>query len=143
MSLYSLIYVSRAAYPMSGDDLKAILQKSHTNNRTRNVTGMLLYRDERFMQVLEGNESDVMALYRTIAADKRHRGVYIVYQRPVKERTFHEWEMGFHDMEGITADDLPGYTDFLSQPLDTESLYDDPTRTMMFLQLFRDRVGAQ
>lgn len=141
MSFYSLIYVSQATRPMSGDDLKAILTKSHENNHKRDVTGILLYHNERFMQVLEGDQGVVQGLYRKISADPRHKAARIVYQRPVKQRTFGEWKMGFRDLGDLATDDLPGYSDFLTKPLDAVSLYKNPDRTMMFLQLFRDQAG--
>ena len=40
---------------------------------------MLLYKDGNLMQVLEGEESAVRALYAKITADDRHRGHMILW----------------------------------------------------------------
>jgi hypothetical protein len=39
---------------MSDDNLKDLLKKSRAKNETLNITGMLLYLDPFFIQVLEG-----------------------------------------------------------------------------------------
>ena len=49
-----LIYASSATKAMSQDELKALLAKARTNNQRDNITGMLLYNDGNFLQVLEG-----------------------------------------------------------------------------------------
>ena len=40
MTLISLVYVSYATRKMSQDDLRAILETSHKNNRAHNITGV-------------------------------------------------------------------------------------------------------
>ncbi|MEO1442551.1 MAG: BLUF domain-containing protein, partial [Chloroflexota bacterium] len=63
MTLVSLVYVSYATEPMSGAELEALMAKSSANNKPLGVTGMLLYRQGFFIQVLEGEEDVVMPLY--------------------------------------------------------------------------------
>jgi len=69
-----LVYVSSATLPFSGEDLRALLATCRENNAELGVTGMLLYKDGNFMQVLEGDEQAVRGLYARIAADPRHGG---------------------------------------------------------------------
>ena len=47
-------YVSRAAETMTQENLLALLQQCLANNEAGGVTGMLLYGNETFLQVLEG-----------------------------------------------------------------------------------------
>ncbi len=66
--MFFLVCVSSATRPFSGEDLRALLETCRKNNAGSGVTGMLLYRDGKFMQVLEGDEGTVRALYEGIAA---------------------------------------------------------------------------
>ena len=55
--MYQLVYVSTASRAMSDADLNEILDVSRRKNRERDVTGVLLYLDRGFLQVLEGPEA--------------------------------------------------------------------------------------
>jgi hypothetical protein len=44
-------------------ELKQILRKSQANNAVNNLSGMLLYSDGSFVQVLEGSAEDVDTTY--------------------------------------------------------------------------------
>ncbi|HWF37906.1 MAG TPA: BLUF domain-containing protein [Candidatus Acidoferrales bacterium] len=52
------------------------------------VTGMLLYKDGCFMQVLEGNEEAVIDLAEKIQRDPRHKNMMTLYQGDSPERQF-------------------------------------------------------
>ncbi|HVR76154.1 MAG TPA: BLUF domain-containing protein, partial [Planctomycetota bacterium] len=86
--MFVLLYVSSAVKPFSQPALVKLLEKSHVNNAKRGITGMLLYKDGNFMQVLEGEEEAVRALYARIALDPRHRGLITLLQGPQAERQF-------------------------------------------------------
>ena len=76
MPLYCLVYTSIANKKMSDDDLEDLLKKIRKKNETRHVTGMLLYLDPFFMQVLEGEEAMVNDLFNLIKQDSRHHTRY-------------------------------------------------------------------
>ena len=78
--MFSLTYTSSALTPFSPRELRALLETCIENNRRRDVTGMLLYKDGDFMQVLEGVEATVVAVHDTIACDPRHRGLVTLLQ---------------------------------------------------------------
>ncbi len=48
--MYHLVYVSHAAQAFHEADLLAILNESRVNNKKKEITGMLLYLQERFIQ---------------------------------------------------------------------------------------------
>jgi hypothetical protein len=78
MSLYCLVYTSIASQKMSDDNLKDLLKKSRLKNETKNVTGMLLYLDPFFIQILEGEEAIVNESFNIIKQDSRHHKVKII-----------------------------------------------------------------
>ena len=51
-----------------------------------------------------------------IAKDTRHRDVLLVYKKPIKQRGFERWTMGFNKIDGDTLDSLNGFSDFLQRP---------------------------
>ena len=93
--MHQLVYVSTASWAMSDADLNDILDASRRNNRTKSVTGLLLYLDHGFLQVLEGPKAAVEETYAIICRDRRHSGPRILIAQDVEERLFGSWSMGF------------------------------------------------
>lgn len=90
-----IIYVSCETVSFSGEDLKKLLETSRKNNKQLNITGMLLYAEGNFIQVIEGEESAIKALYTKIKMDERHKAFSILLQGNIEKRSFAEWSMGF------------------------------------------------
>lgn len=139
--LTTLIYGSTASYEMKQDDLKEILEASRRNNEKTNITGMLLYKNNNFLQVLEGEEKALNELYEKIKQDKRHHSVYTIMKRQIKKREFEQWEMGFADLDEALPVDLPGYSDFLLNPLSEDMTKNRASRVYIFLKNFRDLMS--
>ena len=116
MSLYCLVYTSIASQRISDDDLKVFLKKTRKKNEIRNVTGMLLFLDPFFMQVLEGEETMVNDLFNFIKQDTRHHNVSLIYSKPIEERYFPDWKMGFSKITNENLSTLEGFSDFLQTP---------------------------
>jgi len=106
-----LIYVSSATRPMGEQDLLDLLEQSRSRNLRQQVTGMLVYRDGAFLQVLEGESADVQDIYRSIVMDNRNTGHYLIAKESITERNFPNWSMGFKDLTKYRADQLDGYSD--------------------------------
>lgn len=106
MSLHCLVYVSMATKEMSDSDLQAILEKSRTKNAEAHITGMLIYRDGFFAQVLEGELEDLENLFALIAIDERHRIMFLMHTKPLEKRSFADWTMGFNKIHDPNTDAL-------------------------------------
>ena len=70
--MYQLVYVSTATEPFSSEELTRLLETSRKNNTADGVTGMLLYHDGNFFQVLEGDRDAVIGVFRRVERDPRH-----------------------------------------------------------------------
>ena len=55
---------------------------------------MLLFKEDNFMQILEGEEVEVMKLYETISKDPRHQRVSLVDKGEIDRRQFGDWSRG-------------------------------------------------
>ena len=132
--IYQIIYGSSAKQAFSSIDLVELLRKARVNNSRLGVTGMLLYHDGNFLQILEGEQADVQALLDLISRDTRHSGVLIFYRGYSAEREFGEWSMAFH---AVTEQEWAGLGSGFRQ---VKSLTDGETQSIMirmFLRSFR------
>ncbi len=137
--MITLVYGSSATEEMSEEKLLELLRVSHSNNRAKNITGILLYRGGNFLQVLEGEEAEVEALYEKIKADKRHSNVITIFKRPIKQREFDDWEMGFVNFDSLREDEIPeGYSDFLIEPINDVESDTLLSHVSVFTKNFRD-----
>ena len=100
-----MLYVSGASAPMSDADIQDILAASRRNNQRDGITGMLLWADGVFIQVLEGEPQMVRSVYRRIQADDRHRNLMLVLEQEADERMFSQWSMGFKQLDSEKAVD--------------------------------------
>lgn len=93
--MYCLLYSSNAKSNIDTDALQKILHQSIRFNGENEITGLLLFRNRRFMQLLEGEETTVKALYRKICTDKRHKNCQILLTDHIEKRNLAQWNMGF------------------------------------------------
>ena len=75
--------------------LENLLEVSRTRNLQRGITGLLLFRDGIFIQVLEGETADVRCVYRLICEDPRHYSVVKLLEERISSRRFPGWSMGY------------------------------------------------
>ena len=93
--LIQSVYTSAAIQPMPKSKLYKILVDSRVNNKLADVTGLLVYVDGNFLQVLEGEQEVVSALLEKISKDCRHEDVKVVYKTSIENRTFNSWQMAY------------------------------------------------
>lgn len=116
----SIVYASTATQPFSGEDLGELLTISRNNNDRLGLTGMLLYRSGRFLQVLEGPESAVKERMDVIGDDPRHTAVRVLLHENLDSRQFPDWTMGYEPITDSMAEAMPGYrTTFSDSDRDT------------------------
>ena len=135
--VFQMVYASSATVPFSKDDLRELLEHSRRNNERVGISGLLLYHDGDFMQLLEGGEQAVRTTYERILQDSRHRGCLLLITRHVAERTFPDWSMGFRDFASGEVQATPGYSGFLNQKTGKEGLPSQPSQALALLQSFR------
>ena len=104
MVVYQLIYQSACRTGLTLDVLRKIARESSKRNRERGITGVMLVQGRSIVQVLEGEENPVRALYHKISQDVRHGGCTILLCRHCKERAFADWNMGICEVDPADAD---------------------------------------
>jgi hypothetical protein len=122
MELANLVYISSTKNDMSEDDLLDILHEARTFNSACGITGLLLYRDYFFIQVLEGDYQAIEALFERISKDSRHSHILKLYTAPISERRFSQWAMGFASPNAMRLQDIEGFAAFFAhQPTPTSA----------------------
>src|SRR4051812_34049510 len=104
-----LIYISAAAKLFTDAELKALLIKCRDNNKRNNITGVLLYSEGTFLQVLEGEEDIVGSTFRKIEGDPRHTSIIKLVEENQDERVFPEWSMAFKTVSAADFAELKAF----------------------------------
>lgn len=135
MSLIHCIYASSAVPSFSEAVIPVLLERARAKNIVRGITGMLLFIEGSFFQVLEGETHVVDEIYSAIERDPRHARVTRIIREPIAHRTFDQWSMGFAAVARLDARDLLGANDFFGSAACLEGL--DPGRAKKLLTAFR------
>ncbi|SEQ38542.1 Sensors of blue-light using FAD [Solimonas aquatica] len=137
MELVHCIYTSAARSPAFGrKELDELLKVCRTNNQAHGVTGMLLFEKGSFFQILEGERSQVEALFDKIATDPRHVRINKLIVERIAQRDFGEWTMGHGEISALDLLRIPGLNDFFSRGQSYEQLNEG--RAKLLLAAFRD-----
>lgn len=108
-NLNYLIYVSSATNLMTENELGELLVISRRKNQEKNISGMLLYGDGSFIQVLEGTAEDIESTFETIKKDKRHKNLILILDGDLPKRNFPDWTMGYMSVNKEEMKKLEGY----------------------------------
>jgi hypothetical protein len=138
--LFRLAYVSTASKLFDSAELRDMLKESNARNKEAGITGMLLYKDGQFMQVLEGTLEAVAATFSRISRDPRHHGIMVLLKGAVQERRFPDWSMAFRDLSLPDHQEVPGYSEFLNTPLTGKEFADNPDRCEKLLLVFKKTI---
>jgi len=74
--------------------MASIASHAAQNNKTLEITGLLLVSDNVIFQVLEGAKAHVDMIYSRITEDTRHSGLLLLLSRPIAQREFSHWSSG-------------------------------------------------
>lgn len=102
--LVELSYLSEAVSDMSFLGLMRLLESARAFNQTNGITGILLYDNQQFGQIIEGERASVMKAWKRIQEDKRHHRIELLEIREISERSYPEWLLRFYGGETLTRD---------------------------------------
>jgi hypothetical protein len=142
MKLIQLIYVSAALKLFAPAELRELLRLARIKNQRLDVTGMLLYHQGSFLQVLEGPAAAVNPLLETIGEDQRHHKLMLLLRREIEARNFADWKMGFVEV-AAQAQALPGFRDYFKSHSSFLDLLGEPKTVERVVDGFRDGQWRQ
>ena len=134
--MHYLIYISSATHPMGEDELANLLETSRMRNIADGITGMLLYKNGSFMQLLEGDRDKIFQTYERIGRDTRHCGLSILRQGKMDERNCPEWSMGFRSVNAADLECLPGFSQLSNELFTSLAFTAKPHLALRLLKSF-------
>jgi len=96
--MYELIYYSNAHEGMDEATIAKILSVAREFNAQNGITGCLLFHNNQFLQLLEGDKEKVKELYVKIKDDQRHLDVMLMAEGEKNKRDFESWHMVYHEI---------------------------------------------
>jgi hypothetical protein len=94
MPLIQTVYCSQCKPTMLLSDVHKLLIHAKAKNSTHEITGMLVFNNQFFLQLIEGDAHTVDNLMALIAADTRHESVHIIERAEIANRRWANWSMG-------------------------------------------------
>ncbi|AMO54823.1 BLUF domain-containing protein [Endozoicomonas montiporae] len=118
--MHLIIYTSRYTGETSqiGRDLSTITETAKKNNPSLNITGLLFYHNQQFLQIIEGEQPDLEGLMKVVTADPRHKEVVRIVDEELPERGFSDWNMdsfNLSEQQQLAADQLTAIKELYSE----------------------------
>jgi hypothetical protein len=88
IALHRVVYLSTAVGVLRADELDRIYLRAKAANARAGITGLLLFYEGMFLQVLEGPAAGVASLMERIRKDRRHSNLIIPEAGPITTRAF-------------------------------------------------------
>ena len=98
--MYSILYKSIGNPDFDSARIFKMLLKAKKYNREKKISGCIIFFNGTFLQLLEGDEEEVKALFDRIKSDERHHDVEIIIQKTGIGRLWEDWSMAFYDLSG-------------------------------------------
>ncbi len=114
---HTICYISNSVKLLQKNQLQQLFKQCITNNTEKGITGILLYREGTFLQILEGNKEIIQSIFATIKNDGRHNHISKILDREIQDRLFTNYQTGFSLLN--KDEDLNRLTDFLKSQEDT------------------------
>ncbi|MGF1607256.1 MAG: BLUF domain-containing protein [Rhodothalassiaceae bacterium] len=93
--LERLAYCSRATQALDQEELTELLDRARAHNHVNDVTGILVYCHDHFLQILEGAPEAVAKTLERIRRDQRHTDLQVLQIEHTTARRFDQWHMGY------------------------------------------------
>lgn len=93
--MHRLIYTSTASRLLGQSELHKLLNSARKKNAEESITGLLIYHEGCFLQVLEGDKDVIERCYKKICRDGRHTDCIELANEATTGRMFSAWWMAY------------------------------------------------
>jgi len=138
-----LVYTSTAVKDLRAEHLLKLLKTCRKNNSANDITGMLLYSQRTFFQVLEGEEEPVMELFETIEKDTRHKDITIIEKKDIIDREFPYWNMGFQKISKEDLNKIDSFDKFYQKDFNPAGFLAHKGIISPLIKLMRGKLQSQ
>lgn len=111
---HSLLYISTVSRDLDVSSIKSILKHAVESNMRSHISGFLLFRNNNFIQLLEGDEQVVTSTYQRIITDSRHNNIIVLLREQISQRNFYGYQSAFKSFDNIADfDKFIAYIDLM------------------------------
>lgn len=110
----TICYTSLYTENISAFNLEMLFHETRLNNNNLNIKGVLVAKNNRFFQILEGPDTIIDNLFAVIKKDSRHHQITEVLNTPIAAYSFENFGTGYNTIKRIES--LFGLQTFLSSP---------------------------
>jgi phosphoribosyl-ATP pyrophosphohydrolase len=95
---FQLTYHSLAAAKITGEELKEVMKTAKRNNRKLVTTGDLIFHNNFFLQILEGEKVEMLQLVDAIKQDERNEQRTVLSKDEDPDGFFKDWTKAFYHL---------------------------------------------
>jgi hypothetical protein len=96
---YAISYVSTVSSNLNETDIQKILDYSRDWNINNQITGILLFSEGNFFQVLEGEKELVTELFKRIKMDSRHYNLIKIFEKEISQERYKGYKANFISLD--------------------------------------------
>ena len=124
--IHTIVYISSYTGTAESIDenLRNICTIAKSFNILHNITGVIFYHNQNFLQLIEGEKADVELLMKKISADTRHTNITTIVNKEVGSRGFGKWNMDAFNLDKnhtIDVDLVTKCTDLFNSKTDIDA----------------------
>ncbi|AXT58236.1 BLUF domain-containing protein [Aquimarina sp. AD1] len=91
----TISYVSTASRFLTNSDVNELFEYVKVNNNSLKITGILMYSDGNFFQILEGEKKLIHDLFKKILLDSRHYDIIKIFDHEMTKPSFSKYNSNF------------------------------------------------
>jgi len=92
---HTISYVSTIHQFLTDSDITELFDFVKTTNNSLNIKGILLFSDGNFFQILEGEKSVIVELFKKVQKDSRHYDLIKIFDHKMIEPSFVNYNANF------------------------------------------------
>jgi len=94
-----VIYASQRSPDFKISEIVQMLKDAQNYNYNNGISGLLIYGNDRFLQVIEGIKAPLSVLYSRITKDDRHHSIKTMTEEDIDMPSFNLWRMLFINLD--------------------------------------------
>jgi len=102
----AICYVSNASDTLSEEEIQKMLSEFEKKNEKKDITGILLYSERNFFQVIEGEKNYVNDLFEKIKVDKRHKNLMTIFKKDITKSEHDGYKSDFKSGVNVNKKEL-------------------------------------
>jgi Sensors of blue-light using FAD len=110
-ALHRTVYMSTAVGVLRAEELDRIYLRAKSANSRGGITGLMLFYEGVFLQVLEGPAAGVTSLMEKIRRDRRHANLVVLESGAVDTRSFDQSPMHFVAARNLSAGEKQAFSE--------------------------------